>query len=299
MMPGPVVRFFIEAVFLVLVAVGAGLAHLSAPAIVGVMLVAWIIVALIERAISAELSKRAAELRLAEAQPAPPEAASHVNVLPSVPQITATPLVPTAPPPEPEAPASPAAPSEPSPAAPPATPPMVEAAPFEAAPVEAPPLEAAPLEAAPLEDAAAPAPAATEPVREPEPEPAPATPPVVEPLGHVEETPEPVAAEAAPPRLEAVPTPPPEPAPPPAATPEPPEPQVVVQFVPQGPRAWNLWELERVARDNAGGGDVVRDEEISFLLMYLREFAAADGALPVDFDGLVRDAFGDLLAAAR
>ena len=29
--------------------------------------------------------------------------------------------------------------------------------------------------------------------------------------------------------------------------------------------------------------------------MYLREFAGPDGMLPTDFDGLVRDAFGDLL----
>jgi hypothetical protein len=31
--------------------------------------------------------------------------------------------------------------------------------------------------------------------------------------------------------------------------------------------------------------------------MYLREFADADGMLPVDFDGLVRDSFGDLVGA--
>ncbi len=30
--------------------------------------------------------------------------------------------------------------------------------------------------------------------------------------------------------------------------------------------------------------------------MYLRDFAGADGLLPLDFDGLVRDSFGDLLA---
>jgi len=29
--------------------------------------------------------------------------------------------------------------------------------------------------------------------------------------------------------------------------------------------------------------------------MYLREFAGPDGVLPTDFDGLVRDAFGDVL----
>ena len=60
------------------------------------------------------------------------------------------------------------------------------------------------------------------------------------------------------------------------------------------PREWNLWELERVTRDHASG-DVARDEERSYLLMYLREFAGPDGVLPADFDGLVRDAFGDVL----
>jgi hypothetical protein len=29
--------------------------------------------------------------------------------------------------------------------------------------------------------------------------------------------------------------------------------------------------------------------------MYLREFAGRDGVLPADFDGLVGDAFGDVL----
>ena len=41
--------------------------------------------------------------------------------------------------------------------------------------------------------------------------------------------------------------------------------------------------------------DLVRNEERSYLLMYLREFAGPDGILPTDFDGLVRDAFGDVL----
>jgi hypothetical protein len=60
------------------------------------------------------------------------------------------------------------------------------------------------------------------------------------------------------------------------------------------PREWNLWELERAARDHATD-DVARNEERSYLLMYLREFAGPDGVLPADFDGLVRDAFGDVL----
>jgi hypothetical protein len=60
------------------------------------------------------------------------------------------------------------------------------------------------------------------------------------------------------------------------------------------PRRWNLWDLERLSRENAGA-DVALDEERTFLLMYLREFAGPDGLLPVDFDGLVRDSFGTLV----
>ena len=63
-----------------------------------------------------------------------------------------------------------------------------------------------------------------------------------------------------------------------------------------GPNRWNLWDLERLVRENSGG-DVARDEERTFLLMYLREFADADGMLPIDFDGLVRDSFGELVGA--
>lgn len=56
----------------------------------------------------------------------------------------------------------------------------------------------------------------------------------------------------------------------------------------------NLWELERVARA-AAGTDLVWDEERSLILMYLREFASADGVLGPEFDNLVRESFGDLL----
>ena len=96
-----------------------------------------------------------------------------------------------------------------------------------------------------------------------------------------------------PPRIVAVPPPPPEPEPEPERTPEPAR---VVAFIPanDGPKEWNLWELERAARDHATD-DVARNEERSYLLMYLREFAGPDGILPADFDGLVRDAFGDVL----
>jgi hypothetical protein len=116
--------------------------------------------------------------------------------------------------------------------------------------------------------------------REPEPEP------------ESEREPAP-APSPAPSRIAAVPSLPPEPEP----EPEPePVPASVVAFIPanEGPREWNLWELERAARDHATD-DVVRNEERSYLLIYLREFAGPDGILPTDFDGLVRDAFGDVL----
>ena len=113
-----------------------------------------------------------------------------------------------------------------------------------------------------------------------------------EPEPTAEREPEPAPSSESP-RIVAVPPPPPEP----EAEPQPePEAARVVAFLPasDGPREWNLWELERAARDHATD-DVVRNEERSYLLMYLREFAGPDGVLPMDFDGLVRDAFGDVL----
>jgi hypothetical protein len=47
----------------------------------------------------------------------------------------------------------------------------------------------------------------------------------------------------------------------------------------------------------AGEPDPVRNEELSYLLHYLREFASPAGVLPVDFDGLVRESFGEIVAA--
>jgi len=114
-----------------------------------------------------------------------------------------------------------------------------------------------------------------------EPEPEPATEPELERVELREPEPEPE------PDLE------PEAEPEPVAPPPPPP---ALPFA--GPRTWNLWDLERIAREQAGG-DVARDEERSFLLMYLREFAGPDGLLPAEFDGLVRDSFGELLGAGR
>ena len=139
-----------------------------------------------------------------------------------------------------------------------------------------------------------------------EPEPAPAPDPEVTPGPSLEPVPEPERErppEPAPPetppeqqRIAVVPEPEPEPAP---VQPEPePEPRVI-PLTPRAlgmPQHWNLWELERVARQRSGA-DAIRDEERSFLLMYLREFADADGVLPTSFDGIVREAFGDVLDA--
>ena len=59
---------------------------------------------------------------------------------------------------------------------------------------------------------------------------------------------------------------------------------------------WNIWDLERRAREQAG--DPARDQEWAALLMHLRQFANADGVLPTQFDGLVRESFSRLIQAA-
>ena len=140
----------------------------------------------------------------------------------------------------------------------------------------------------PAPPAVAPVPAALAPEhvrvlrREPEPQPEP------------EPVPEPVAVERAP--LAAVPEPVYVPEPEPEPEPAPPPSTVVPIGVGAGPRQWNLWDLERLTREHAGP-DPLQDEERQYLLMYLREFADADGLLPIDFDGLVRDSFGELVGA--
>ena len=90
--------------------------------------------------------------------------------------------------------------------------------------------------------------------------------------------------------LVAAPPPPPEPEPEPE-----PEPAVVPLVLRDStPRTWNLWELERLAETM--NGDDIAAEERALLLLHLREFADASGDLPVEFDSLVRDAFGADLA---
>jgi len=149
--------------------------------------------------------------------------------------------------------------------------------------------------------------AAAQPVleRRPEPVPEPELEPAPEPIPPAAELE--AAAPAPEPELRAVPEPEPEPeaeperpqlevVPEPEAEPEPEPPRVVSLPLSGTPREWNVWELERVARSNTGR-DAAKDEELSYLLVYLREFATAEGTLPVDFDGLVRESFGPLLTA--
>jgi len=125
------------------------------------------------------------------------------------------------------------------------------------------------------------------PLPEPEP-PAPEPgPPAPEPQPPIPEPGEP------PPQLRSVPPQAPEP----EAAVE--QPEAVVRLPLDGaePREWNIWELERLAH-KAEGRDPAHDDELVFLLLELRQFAAADGQLPVDFDLVVRESFGELIYAA-
>jgi hypothetical protein len=58
---------------------------------------------------------------------------------------------------------------------------------------------------------------------------------------------------------------------------------------PTARRAWNLWELERLAQDLDSDS---RAEERRLLLLHLRDVADTSGHLPPEFDPLVRDVFG-------
>jgi hypothetical protein len=85
----------------------------------------------------------------------------------------------------------------------------------------------------------------------------------------------------------------PEPEPPPEP-PHEPEPAIVpLALGDPSPRAWNVWDLERLAGEMNSDS---RAEERALLLMHMREFADPSGNLPLEFDPLVRDAFGADLA---
>jgi hypothetical protein len=233
------IRFAVEAGFLILVAAVAAVAGFRPLLIILVMAAAWMLVAFVERTGAARgwtgfrqqpaTEAPSEESPVAETQ-APP--ASHVTVI--EPQAELGPEPKADAPPEPEA--EPAAELEPQP----------------------------------------------EP--EPRPEPVPAPDPEPEPK------PEPVPE---PPQLVEAPPPPPEPTSPVRPEPEA-EPVVQLPVRAGAPREWNIWELERMAKSSEGI-DAERDEERSLLLVQLRQFAAADGALPPSFDPVVRETFGELI----
>jgi hypothetical protein len=182
-------------------------------------------------------------------------------------------------------------------------------------PVPPPPVLAALAHAEPpaahVAEAPAPPPEGTpaapaEPEPEPAPEPAQSAPPepAAAPTPEPARTASPPEPEPPPPRppLRPVPTPPPQPVEPPAPQPARPAARApgVIDMrtrVTAQPRRWNLWDLERRARDEAQR-DPIRYEEWSYLFVHLRQFATPDGSLPTEFDELVRESFGELLEHA-
>ena len=84
----------------------------------------------------------------------------------------------------------------------------------------------------------------------------------------------------------------PAPIPPPPVPHRPPPPPIAPPVVER--RRWNVFELQSRARAIAGK-DPARDEEISFLLLYLREFTDMGGDLNEELDTFIRESFPDLL----
>jgi hypothetical protein len=278
--PLSLLRFVALVVFIGLVAVGLWLLDVAwwvvPPVMAGALLIAWTIEWVAWRGSLTSSVVRETVVPLTPPAPPPVEETARIETLAPVPRVQAEAQTPepTPPPPLPEPT------PEPTPQPEPPSPPMPEPEP--PAPPETPPQP-------PL-----PEPEPTPPPPTPEPEPPPAAP-------------EPVAARPAATgakrqrrfRLRSVPAPrpgqapvAPQSAPAPAAA----EPQSVVEFRPRTiqPREWNLWDLERMAREEAAEHPERRDEW-AYLFLHLRQFASADGSLPADFDGLVRESFGGLL----
>src|SRR4029078_435238 len=104
-MPSARVRFAIEAAFLLIVAAGAVLAKLSPLQIILLMVVAWVLVAMIERATSRakkrslrrpEETVAAASMReepVAEAEPEPPEVDAELTELLAAESVAPGPVV--------------------------------------------------------------------------------------------------------------------------------------------------------------------------------------------------------------
>jgi hypothetical protein len=192
-------------------------------------------------------------------------------------------------------------PEQPGPAPPPVAPEPAPPPPHAFQPPV--PMDTAPAAEAPAPPEPEPRPVAEAAPPEPEPEPEPkaeappepvAAPPP-EPPFEPEQPPKPVRRSRRV-RLRPVPAPRREPGPEPAPTPSPAVESSVVAFVPRTfePRQWNLWDLERIAREQRTSYPE-RREEWSYLFLNLRQFADADGSLPAEFDGLVRESFAGLL----
>lgn len=261
-------RFALEAFFLIAVALAAGLLDLSVTEVIVVMAVAYASTVAFE--LGAWYVRRAARARAPAAvaeifEPPVGSVVVRAGDRPPRPEEDEAWLGQLAEPeePEPEPEPEPQTEAEPEPESAPAPeeePPQVEE------PELLPTSEPQPAEPQPVPEA----------VSEPEPE--------------AEPEPEPVAAAA---QLAALPDLEPEPEPEPEPRPAPP---VATLPLPAQPREWNLWELERLTRERAGD-DPTRDVEWGYLIVYLREFARPDGTLPAEFDDLVRESFGDVIAA--
>lgn len=339
--PRSLTRFLLEAGFLVLVALAAGLARLNSPTIVLLVAAVWGVMAVVERLASRDVKnvqpvtpratpadRRPEPLRptastipgrardgfetrrrtwewgavMPSAEQSP---AGHVRVLqpeepaetPSDEAVVEQGEAHTA---AAERDAGAAAEVREMPGAPEREPEPVEAEDLEPR-AEVPMPEPAP---APMPPPEPPAPPEHGPEPHRPPTPRPSVPPT--PVPHEPPAPEPT------PIHEPTPSPPgPAPEPPPAAASEPePEPEEhafepergrVVPLVPRASAAayqWNIWELERGSKDVAGV-DPELDQERSFLILYLRQFANADGVLPPEFDALVRESFGDVIGFAH
>jgi hypothetical protein len=265
-LPSTRARFIFEAAFLLLVALGAALIELRPLAIVLLMACAWVLVALIERASSRDAGRLPADEE-AEGEELPPAGEELEPAPAAAPQETSSRwswLRRTRP-----------AEGLPSPTA------ALEARPSRShvRRIEA---EAGPEVDGAFEEAA---PAEAEVMPQPEEAPGPVVTKRPLDLPGLEQqavsVPAPRSRRSlarAARRVVQPPAQPPQPTSPPAA------------------REWNLWDLERLAREQAG--NALRDEEWSALFTHLRVFANTDGMLPKEFDGLVRESFGELIEAA-
>jgi hypothetical protein len=272
--PLSLLRFVALVVFIGLVAVGLWLLDVAwwvvPPVMAGALLIAWTIEWVAWRGSLTSTVVRETAVPVAPPVPPPVEEGPRVETLAPLPPVQAETQAPEPTPTPPPLESTPEPPPVPEPPTPPPTPEQPEPEPLQ--------------------------PPSPEPERTP-PQPEPAPPPAA---------PEPVATRPAgieskrPRRFRLRPVPlPPEPVPvtSPAAPATPtPEPRSVVEFRPRTiqPREWNLWDLERVAREEAADHPE-RREEWGYLFLHLRQFASADGSLPAEFDSLVRESFGGLL----